>query len=312
MSVRNDLNENVKYLFRDIRDYSIHWFKQIPYGIRAEIPCVSVIELLEFLAKSLMSDSIGGLTNTGISMLAGSAGAIGFVVPELHGENVLENKGERFDEKSVKGNIKQSFRAFGYGLADIALKGGSSRQDFVEHVKVAAMGESLAYLPASFTVHFFLEKYGLFGLLTLPVSIGVGGLGMAFPLAYGKFKEQKRLAGIQLPPKKWEDFYALAGDHGYRPQKRNGHKFSVQLEGDICYADRSSLLGNLRAYLPLPNQHSRIVNLYVPSLRRNDPRKEEYVQQINPLILEAEEELGAQRIVEKYALCGVRRPSTKE
>ncbi len=282
-----------------VDDYCHHYRDNIKKALRVEAPCITSVEFGELL--SVPTGKAGYLAiRAAFGMVAGT----GIMTTALTGDEELEDK----ESKSAYGEFRKSYEALKLGAKRIynTYKSGPKsekeklKQDLKRNAETAIFGELFGCVGASaLTEAAIISALGggilAWGISLIPTYI-IGSAVVASKLAYDEYKEQKVVGRLSLPDVEAEEFAEILGrEYSYSwgvKKDKMGMTKSAEFnfrDGTRAVLSRSKTGADGRA----------TITLKVPKLRYDDSEaKEKYEGELEPLLGEAVEALGAEIIQE--------------
>lgn len=292
-------NQNTEpAFFEKLEDYCHHYKDNIRKALRVEAPCITSVELGELLAVPTGKAGYFAV-RAGFGIVAGTS----IMTAALTGDSELEEK----ESKSTYDEFRKSYEALKIGVKRIYntyTKGSKDerkrlKRDLKRNAETAIFGELFGCVGVSaVTEAAIISALGgglvAWGLSLVPTYI-IGSTVVAAKLAYDEYGEQKVIGRLSMPEGEAEEFAeSLGREYSYIEVKRDkkGRMRSAKFDfrdGGRATLSRSKIGSDGRA----------TITIKVPKLRYEDAeRKEKYEEELNPILDEAVEILGAEILQE--------------
>lgn len=281
-----------------VEDYCRHYRDNIRRALRVEAPCITSVEFGELL--SVPTGKAGYLAiRAAFGMVAGT----GIMTVALTGDEEMEER----ESKSAYGEFKKSYEALKLGAKRVynAYRNGTKhekeklKRDLKRNAKTAIFGELFGCVGVSAVTEAAIISALGGGLLAWGVSLIptyiIGSAVVASKLAYDEYREQKVVGRLSLPEGEAEEFAEILGreySYGWVKRDKNGRTRSAEFnfrDGTRAVLSRSKIGSDGRA----------TITIRAPKLRYDDSEtKENYEEELKPLLDEAAEFLGAELLQE--------------
>lgn len=291
-------NQNSEPAFLEkVEDYCRHYKDNIRRALRVEAPCITAVEFGELL--SVPTGKAGYLAvRAGFGIVAGTS----IMTAALTGDEELENK----ESKSVYKEFVNSYKALKLGVRriyDTYTRGSNDerkrlKRDLKRNAETAIFGELFGCVGVSaITEAAIISALGggfvAWGLSLIPTYL-IGSAVVASKLAYDDYKEQKVVGRLSLPDAEAEKFAEILGrEYSYSEVKRDKKGRVSSAEFDFRDGTRAVLSRSRTGSDGLAT-----LTLKAPKLRYDDVakanNKEKYEAELEPILDEAVEVLGAE------------------